>query len=111
MIEKTLLDYLNTVLSVPAYMEVPADAPTRFVVIEKTGTGYTNYIKRAIFAIQSYAESLYNAALLNEEVKQAVLDSVTLGEIAAARLNSDYNYTDGTTKQYRYQAVFEITHY
>ena len=111
MIEKIILDYLNETLSVPAYMEIPKDAPTRFVVIEKTGSSLRNHIKDAIFAVQSYADSLYDAAVLNEELKQTMLSAVALDDIVSVRLNTDYNYTDSTTKQYRYQAVFEITHY
>ena len=36
---------------------------------------------------------------------------VTLNEIVSVELNSDYNYTDTTTKEYRYQGVYNITHY
>ena len=32
-------------------------------------------------------------------------------EVASCRLNSDYNFTDTTKKQYRYQAVFDIVYY
>ena len=51
-------------------------------------------------------------ATMVEEVFLAMLDElIELGIIASVRLNSDYNYTDTTTKQYRYQAVFDIVHY
>lgn len=111
MIEKTILDYLNTQLSAPAYMEMPKSPTAKFVLIEKTGSGITNHIGNAVFAIQSHADTLYKAALLNESVKTAMLGAVSLEEIASVRLNSDYNYTDGATKDYRYQAVFDLTHY
>lgn len=29
-------------------------------------------------------------------------------DISKAKLNSDYNYTDTTTKSYRYQAVYDL---
>ena len=32
-------------------------------------------------------------------------------EIAACRLNSDYNFTDTAKKKYRYQAVFDLVYY
>ena len=90
MIEKTILDYLSDCLpDVPVYMEVPADRPAVFVVIEKTGSSRINHIDSATIAVQSYAASLYDAAALN----------------------SDYNYTDTTSKHYRYQAVFDVTFY
>ncbi|SDQ04437.1 hypothetical protein SAMN04487752_0319, partial [Carnobacterium viridans] len=50
-------------------------------------------------------------ALLNEELKEVVENLILLNEISGVRLNSDYNFTDTTTKEYRYQAVFDINHY
>ena len=32
-------------------------------------------------------------------------------EVAACRLNADYNYTDTTKRLYRYQAVFDLVYY
>jgi hypothetical protein len=54
---------------------------------------------------------LYEAAALNERVKEAVKGSVELDEISGVQLNSDYNFTDVSGKQYRYQALFVFTHY
>ena len=49
---------------------------------------------------------------MNEEIKAMMLDGlITLGAVAKVDLNSDYNFTDTTTKTYRYQAVFDIVHY
>lgn len=112
MIEKTILDYLSDCLpDVPVYMEVPADRPAVFVVIEKTGSSRINHIDSATIAVQSYGATLYDAAVLNERVKTAMLDAITLDSISRAALNSDYNYTDTTAKHYRYQAVFDVTFY
>lgn len=111
MIEKTILDYLDTELSVPVYMERPANPPQTYVLLEKTGSGKRNHICDATLAIQSYGPSMYEAAVLNETVKAAMESAVTLNEICRVSLNSDYNFTDTAMKQYRYQAVFEITHY
>lgn len=51
-------------------METPETMPETYVLIEKTGSGMNNHIKSATFAIQSYASSLYEAASLNEIVKE-----------------------------------------
>ena len=48
---------------------------------------------------------------LNEETKIAVDSLIELDEIASVKLNTDYNFTDTTTKKYRYQAVYDIKHY
>ena len=111
MIEATILEYLSGALDVPCYMERPPGAPGTFAVLEKTGESRENYINTAILAVQSYAPTLLEAAQLNEQVKTAMFDAVQLPGIAAVRLNSDYNFTDTAMKGYRYQAVFDVTHY
>ena len=111
MIELSILEHLKSALSVPVYMEHPEFAPDRFVLIEKTGSGRNNQLPTSTFAFQSYAESVYQAAALNGLVKLAVDNLITLEEIAAVKLNSDYNFTDSSTKRYRYQAIYDINHY
>lgn len=111
MIEKIILDALTEMLDVPVHMEIPERAPARFVVIEKTGSGCEDLLYESTFAFQSYAGCLLEAAALNEEVKTAAFRLPERKEISAARLNSDYNFTDTASKRYRYQAVFDIYHY
>ena len=49
---------------------------------------------------------------LSGTVVEAMLDAPkVLSSVAAIRLNSEYNWTDPDTMKYRYQAVFDITHY
>lgn len=113
MIEKTVLDYLNKKLEQPVWPQVPEgeDMPDSYVLIEKTGSSRANRISTAIIAIQSYAARMIDAAMLNEAVKEAMDDIVELNEIGSSKLNSDYNFTDTETRTYRYQAVYNITHY
>ena len=112
MIEVTVLNYLKTRTNLPVYLEIPKDAPQSFYKIEKTGSSLDNHIYSSTFAIQSYSDSMYNAAVMNEDLKGYMLDGlIECSEIASVGLNSDYNYTDTTTKRYRYQAVFDIVHY
>lgn len=111
MIEKYLKDYLNDALSVPAYLERPADCPDSFVIIERTGSLNREKIGGATIAIQSHAPSMYETVCLNEEVLEAMEDAITVNEITSCRLNTSYNFTNPNTKEYRYQAVFELTYY
>ena len=111
MIEEIVQDYLAEKLSVPVRMEEEPDLPSSYVLIEKTGSGETDHIKRATIAIQSYAGSLYEAARLNEEVKDAMNGMIELDTVSKCSLNSDYNYTDTSRKKHRYQAVYDIVHY
>lgn len=111
MIEIVLLNHLKEELEVPAFMEKPDNAPDEYVLFEKTGSGRSDTMPSATFAFQSYSTTKYKAALLNEKTKDAVDKLVFLDEIRGVRLNSDYEFPDITTKQYRYQAVYDINHY
>lgn len=111
MIEIVINNFLNDHLSAPAFLEVQDNMPKRYVLFEKTGSGKKNQIPSSTFAFQSYGESLYEALKLNDELKQAVESMIALDEIGSIKLNSDYNFTDTTTKKHRYQAVFDIKHY
>ena len=110
MIEKIMLDYLSANLTVPVFMEEPTDEQTSYVLIEKTGSSEQDHIPAATLAIKSYGASLYDAAVLNNTVKHVVNDAIQLDTISSVRLNSDYNFTDTTTKKYRYQALFVVTY-
>ncbi|MDI9468678.1 MAG: hypothetical protein QM296_00550 [Bacillota bacterium] len=111
MIEQTIRNHLLTVLDVPVWLEEPNEKPARYVLFEKTGSGRSNRLDSSTFAFQSYAETLYEAARLNDRLKDAVDSLIALTEIARVSLNSDYNFTDTATKRFRYQAVYDIHHY
>lgn len=110
-IEETIRNYLDSVLDVPVFMEYPKEPPDRFILVEKTGGGSINHLASALFALQSYGQSLYEAAVLNSELKQVMANFPSLPQISRATLNSDYNFTDTSTKEYRYQAVYDINYY
>lgn len=112
MIEKVVLDYLSGCVDVPVWMEVPADPPDLYVVIEKLGSRRENRIDRASIAVQSCSlASLYAAAKLNDDIKRAMEGITTRPDVSRCKLNSDYNFTDKKTKTYRYQAVFDLVYY
>ena len=111
MIEIIIKNYLDGHLDVPSFLEKSGAMPDTYVLFEKTSSTQSNYLKSATFAFQSYAPSMYQAALLNEKVKDVVLKLDTLAEVSGVSLNSDYNFTDTETKEYRYQAVFDINYY
>lgn len=111
MIEIIIKEFLDSHLIVPVFMEHPENPPKNYVLFEKTGSSKRNHLLSSTFAFQSYAPSMYQAAQLNEMLKDAVEELITLDEISRVSLNSDYNFTDTETKDYRYQAVFDINHY
>lgn len=110
MIAKDLLDYLGEALSVGVYMESPEEL-TNYVLLDQTGSSRNDHIVTTTIAVQSYAPSLYEAMVLNESVKSAMEGFAQLANVTRVELDTDYNFTNTTTKQYRWQAVYNITHY
>lgn len=111
MIEVIILEHLKAELNEPVYLEKQNAHTGPYVLFEKTSSGKANHLPTATVAFQSYADSLYNAAELNERVKKAVESLIELHEIRGLTLNGDYNFTDTRTKEYRYQAVYDIRYY
>lgn len=111
MIEKIILDYLSKELSLPVYMETPEKIPEEYILVEKVGGSIENFISKALITIKSISSvSLYRAATINDEVIKKMNQMISLPNISRSERNSDYNFTDTTTKQYRYQAVYDITY-
>ena len=112
MIEEIVLNHLGNSMDCPVYMETPErNAPTEYVLIEKTGSGNENFITTSTLAIQSISTSMIGAARLNERLKEAMKTLILDDSITRCKLDSDYNFTDPETSKYRYQAVYDITHY
>lgn len=111
-IESLIIDYLAEHTEVPAYAMLPADVATPCLVVEKTAGGYSETILTATVAVQSYGQSLEQAAQINDTVKWLLLEGfASLNQILKITLNSDYNFTDTSTDRYRYQAVYDIKYY
>ena len=112
MIEKIVYEYLKTALApIEVFTEIRQGMPSKFIFIEKTGSSMRDRLKVSRIAVQSYGPTLFDAASLNGDVVETMLNMVSEAEISNVELNSDYNYTDMQTKTPRYQAVFEISHY
>ena len=114
-IEVTICDYLENILSIPTYLERPVNPEGEYILVEKTGSSRQNCINQAMIAVQSIVSSrsgsMLRASEINELVKAAMYDLPFLDEVASCRLNSDYNFTNTDTAEYRYQAVFDVIHY
>ena len=111
MIEETIIKYLSEQLSVPVYMEEPKDVPNSYVIIEKTGESRSAFLYHGTIAIQSYGTSLYETAKLDALVRSAMFNIIDLDDITRCDLNASYNFTDTTTKRYRYQSVYDLIYY
>ena len=113
MIEPILIQYLSSKLGLTVTAERQSGEITGpAIVIDKTGSSELNHISTATVAIQSYETTKAKAAALNDRVKTAMRSiSDELISVAKCELNSDYDFTDTSTKDYRYQAVYDLVYY
>ena len=124
MIVPLILDFLldKTSAAKNVFAERPLNIPSEYILIEKTGSSRDNFITTSTITIQCISDSaqgrsMLQAMVLNDEVKDALLgDSLSYGlveedDIVSVELNSDYNFTNTETSEYRYQAVYVVTHY
>ena len=110
MIEADVIAYLTDTMSVPVYAERPEDPDPSYILIEQTGEYESNHLRHGTVACQAYAPSRLDAAILCESLILAMHDITDLDRISHCNLNSAYNYTDTRTKEYRYQAVFDLVY-
>lgn len=111
MIETIVKDFMESCLPVPVFMEYPKDPHKRFVVLRKAGGSRDDLVDTAMFIADSYAESMFESAKLNEQVV-AAFDSLTdLDAVSSSKRGGDYNIPDTQNKRYRYQAVCNLTYY
>lgn len=113
MIELTVISYLKERFPEEQISaEVPKGMPDRFITVEKTGSQQLGVgLYQSTLAIQSWEISKLGAAELSEQVCEAMREiDAYMPEVTRSR-GSDYDFTDTTTKRYRYQAVFTLTHY
>lgn len=111
MIEITVLEHLSQALGLSVSMEYPEDPPDTFLVLRTGDTSRQNWLETTVFVVESYAPSMYEAAVLNSRAKAAMDALPELPEVSAAHLGTDYPANDTTNKRYRYQAVYNVTHY
>lgn len=111
MIEQIIIEYL-TQKGYRAFLEVPSKRPEEFVVVERTGGSQSNLVNESGIVVDSYAQTLVGTVELNSRVIADMLDITQFTNVIThVGLNSTYNDTDTATKEYRYGALFDFTHY
>lgn len=110
MIEQTIIAYLGRVQDVPVYAETPVNPPASYILIERTGGSELNRIRRAMIALQTVTDdSLYAAAQMAETNRDQMLDLISERNVYRCTVDAGpYNFTDPSTKTFRYQTVYEI---
>lgn len=110
LIEAVIISHLASKLnSSDVYAERPKTPPEKYWLIEKTGADEENHIVKATIAVQSISSSsLLEAAQMSKLAEDAMRSLIEVDNVGRSKLNTAYNYTDPETKEYRYQAVFDI---
>lgn len=101
----------STAITEPVYLDVPSGPPAARVVIERTGGSEVNHIRNAQIAIQCYGNRRESAVFLHERVMAVMKTLNTRNDVSACELNAEYDFTDTSTKEYRYQSVYNIVYY
>lgn len=113
--EKLLLDWLNTstvLRPVTATLNMPRDAsstsPGRFITVERTGGGESPFVSQPLFAVQTWAESRWEASHLAVDVARRVRHITEIDEVSDVDILSitDFPSPDGRP---RYQITCQLT--
>ena len=112
MIEVAIRKYLEDNLdNIPVFMEYPKNPKKEFIVLQLADSGQINYIDAATFFITIYADSLYAAAELNDEVISLLFDAVQLPGISSSSLGQNQSGTDSANHLYTYTLTFNFYYY
>lgn len=111
MIEKIVIDYLKSTLTIPVYGVVPDSKPQKFVIVELLDEGIQDHIKKATVSVYSYAKSMYDAELIHESIKEAMQNIVSLNTVSASKITGGGRNTDVSNKLPRYEAKINLFYY
>ena len=111
MIEVALRKYLEENLSVPVVMEHPKKPASKFVLLQLADGGQINYVDAATFFVTVYADSLYEAAEIKEQVKDLLFDAVQLPGISKSSIGQEQAGTDSANHVYQYNLTFNFYYY
>lgn len=107
MIETTVKTYLDTALEgIPVYLETPNDTSGKFIVFQLIERGKENLINEATLEFRSYADSKYDAAALDEALREA-MDTLNESDITT-KLGGGNDDPDTTLKKYRYRCYYNL---
>lgn len=110
-IEIEIRNYLAGQLDdIPVNVQKPDGPPDLYVLIEKVGSFRNHGLWTDSFAVQSCGKNILEVMNLNQEIKTVLPGIVELDDFFRCECETDYNFTNTETKEYRYQAVFEIVY-
>ena len=110
LIEVTIKNYLDGVLDVPVSLEIPKETSSAFVVFQITDRDKVDLINKVTVRLYSYGQSNYQAALLDEKVREAMENITDLNEVFSSKIGGGGANIDNTLKKYRYTCYYNLTY-
>lgn len=110
-IEELVINYLlESNVSTDVYAEVPLDPPDKYVLVQRSSGNYQNEIRHiGLYTEVRCRTSKLEAAQLHEDVVAAMRSMRDSAPVFRSELVSDYDAAMTSTKEYRFQALWEIT--
>ena len=110
MIEVRIKEYLDTAFEntgVSVYLETPDTLPEKFIVFQVIDRGKDNLIDAVTIEFSSFANSKYEAALLDEKLR-GIIEDLHEGSDITFRLGGGSDETDTSLKKYRYRCFYNL---
>lgn len=110
LIEERVRNYLEGVFQeegIPVVLEIPEVIPDTFVLFQLVDRERENQINAVTLEFRSYAPSKYEAAELDEMVRDAMDDLHATSDITC-QLGGGNDAPDTTLKRYRYRCYYNL---
>lgn len=109
LIEETVKNHLDSYfaeLGISVSLEIPKPMPDKFIVFQKIDSGRTDHIEAATIEIHSYAGNKYDAATLDEQVREA-MDELNESSVTTSYGGGGDSF-DTTLKMPRYRCYYNL---
>ena len=112
MIEVDIRQYLVTELkTIPVLFERPKTKTVPLVLMQIIDEGYVDHIPAMSISFTISHTSFYNAKVLADQVRDLLLNAVSLANISKASLGGVNSTTDSERGVYEYEIIFNFIHY
>ena len=110
LIEQRVKEFLDVEFAedeIGVYLETPETLPSTFIVFQLISRGKENQVNAATLEFRSYAPSKFEAATLDEKVRDAMEKLNSTTDISC-RLGGGNDNPDTSFKRYRYRCYFNL---
>lgn len=110
LIEQRVKEFLDAEFAeeqIGVYLEIPNNTPDTFIVFQLVDRGKENRINEVTLEFRSYAPSKFEAASLDEKVREALEKLNEVSDITT-HLGGGNDNPDTTLKRYRYRCYYNL---